>query len=290
MSEKNLVDKMPDKCGESASPASHVGQEGANSSIPPPWVRADEPQPTSWQAVRSLLVAAFELCRHPAFADHELLTERDRVRARRAAIKEAKARVEENPAIFDLWCRKAETLARADEVRFFLESEMLNPDDEESRLITLAWLNFGGTSREWDFCDAEYISQIDLRRHVRRCCAAILRQLAIEPTKKPAPVDHLRERDGGYRGEPVVAAGRSYPGNDRGERLRFYDGARDNGVRYEIVKEKRGDRIDRNLDHRSQRRGASERSRLWHRGNSFRVAAHRCFDAAQDRSPGATSG
>jgi len=40
-----------------------------------------------------------------------------------------------------------------------------------------------------------------------------------------------------------VVAGRSYPGNDRGEHLRFYDGARDNGVRYEIARDDLGNRV-----------------------------------------------
>jgi len=123
-SSKNI---SPDKCGDSERTAFSVVSDGADSSIQPLGVRDDESRPTTWQAVRSLLVDAFEVCRHPAY-DHELLTERDRVRARRAAIKDAKARVEDSPAIFDLWCRKAETLALADEVRLLLEGgEMLNP-------------------------------------------------------------------------------------------------------------------------------------------------------------------
>ena len=87
-----------------------------------------------------------------------------------------------------MWCRRAEALARADEAIFCLGEHQLNPDDEESRQITVDWLNFGDPRRELEFCEAEHLPEIDLRRHIRRCCEAIARQLVAEPTKKPAPL------------------------------------------------------------------------------------------------------
>jgi len=234
---RKLVDELLGKVGDSKRPALSIVSDGAKTSIPAPSMRGP-----SWQAVRTLLVEAFKVCAiDPAF-DHDGPTPgRERDRERRAIFKAALSKVEEHPGIFSLWCRRAEALARADEAIFCLGEHQLNPDDEESRQITVDWLNFGDPRRELEFCEAEHLSEIDLRRHIRRCCEAIARQLVAEPTKKPAPLDHLRERDLGYGGETVFAAGRVFAGNDRGDRRRFY-GAERAALAYEIRLDELGDR------------------------------------------------
>src|SRR5271169_4694158 len=150
----------PDKCGISKRPTFSVVSGGRDNEHFGPKGRGP-----SWQEVKNLLLEAFKTCKiDPAFDHGGLTTGSDRASERRAIIKDALAKVQERPGIFALWCRRAEALAKADEARFHLGQFLINAADEQSRLITLDWLN-GGREQE--------LSEIELLGHVRRCCEAI---------------------------------------------------------------------------------------------------------------------
>jgi hypothetical protein len=225
------------KSRESGRKAFSIVSNGTNPDTRPPLDRGP-----NWKVIRARLLDAYALLGHnpaddtgehqvtgvdPDFDYNEERTDRERDRDRRAIFRSATADVRERPGIFAEFCARADELARADEAMRWLLEPKLHPDDEKSRIITVDWFAFGGPRLEREFCEAVQLSQLELRRQVRRCCEAIVKSLGEEPTRKHLAILDYKERDYGHRCETVVAAGRVFAGNDRGDRRRLFNALQD---------------------------------------------------------------